>query len=65
MEKTRKDRTMPPYFSKNPMTDQRVRQNRTSHPLEDPLNHEDQRDFLIIFERWRVAKRAVSRLFAR
>ncbi len=56
---------MVPYFSKRSADGGHVHPKQRMHPLEDPLNHEDQRDFLILFERWRTTKKAIARLFTR
>lgn len=54
---------MIPFFSKRNPHSGHTHHKQKIHPLEDPLNHEDQRDFLFLLERWRATKQVIGRLF--
>ena len=56
---------MTPYHSTRPRNAAKSRHDNFRHPLEDPLNHEDQRDFVFLMERWTGAKRGLARILKR
>lgn len=56
---------MTPYHSTRHKKTANSRHDSFHHPLEDPLNHEDQRDFVFLMERWTRAKRGLARILKR